>query len=328
MSDAVDLVYLWCDDADPVWHAKRVTCARAHGIRIGDANNGKARYVSNDELRYSLRSADMYVPWIRKVHLVVDDDATLPSWLRVDSERLHVVRHSEILPVDMLPCFNSNSIEQGLFRIEGLAEHFLYACDDMMFGRRLAPTFFFASDGFPICRYAGKLPGGKLQMYTQTVANTNRLLVSRFGPVTPFAEASWRMPHHNVDAYLRSDYQACHELFEKELDETTRNPFRTGTEYERALYTGYQLCVEHGHYRLARRRTSLKRSFVKRLVFPGYADSLEFKGQEWRTAEKSLDRFRPGLFCFNDTSRSTDADHRWLRQFFDRRFPAKSSFEK
>lgn len=55
----VDLVYLWCDGADPVFRAKRAACAARFGIPLNDDLNGDARVLSNDELRYSLRSAEL-----------------------------------------------------------------------------------------------------------------------------------------------------------------------------------------------------------------------------------------------------------------------------
>lgn len=51
----VDLVYLWCDAVDPVFRAKRTSCAARFGIPLDDDFNGDARSRSNDELRYSLR---------------------------------------------------------------------------------------------------------------------------------------------------------------------------------------------------------------------------------------------------------------------------------
>ena len=41
-----------------------------------------------------------------------------------------------------------------------------------------------------------------------------------------------------------------------------------------------------------------------------------------------LARWKPGLFCFNDTAGITDDDRRWLRGVYESMFPRKSSFEK
>ena len=43
--------------------------------------------------------------------------------------------------------YNSHAVESQLHHIPGLAEHFLYANDDMFFGRALSPTMFFSPGG-------------------------------------------------------------------------------------------------------------------------------------------------------------------------------------
>ena len=60
----IDLVYLWVDGNDPAWQAKR-------NAFIGNTDenspiNCKGRYANNDELKYSLRSVEMYAPLIRQ----------------------------------------------------------------------------------------------------------------------------------------------------------------------------------------------------------------------------------------------------------------------
>ena len=47
----------------------------------------------------------------------------------------------------MLPTFNSYAIETMLWRIEGLADRFLYFNDDMMLVGPVEPTDFFSNEG-------------------------------------------------------------------------------------------------------------------------------------------------------------------------------------
>ena len=63
----IDLVYLWVDGSDPKWQAKRNAFI---GETVeGSSTNCKGRYANNDELKYSLRSVEMYAPWIRKIFI-------------------------------------------------------------------------------------------------------------------------------------------------------------------------------------------------------------------------------------------------------------------
>ena len=154
--EEIDLVYMWVDGADQKWQEKK----RIFTGKISDASetDNIGRYVSNDELKYSLRSATKHVPWIRKIFIVTDDQ--VPEWLDIAHPRIQIVDHREIMPAEILPCFNSFVIEYFLHRIPGLSEHFLLANDDMFFNSDLSPGYFFAEDGFPVVRLKRK-PLGK-----------------------------------------------------------------------------------------------------------------------------------------------------------------------
>ncbi len=106
----IDLVYMWVDGSDPVWLAKKraLTGEMAEG---GEANS-KARYENNDELKYSLRSAEKNAPWIRRIFIVTDGQT--PEWLDTSDPRIRVVDHSEIMPPEALPCFNASVINYEL----------------------------------------------------------------------------------------------------------------------------------------------------------------------------------------------------------------------
>ena len=50
--------------------------------------------------------------FIRTVHLVVSNIEQVPEWL--DQSKVHVVLHKDIIPEDLLPTFNSTTIEMYL----------------------------------------------------------------------------------------------------------------------------------------------------------------------------------------------------------------------
>src|SRR5690625_4760831 len=144
----IDLVYLWVDGNDPKWQERK---RKATGAQFGHSEiDAKGRYVSNDELKYSLRSVEKYISWIGKIFIVTDNQ--IPEWLNVAHPQINVIDHSQILPKEILPCFNSRVIEYALYKIPKLSERFLFANDDMLFNRDLKEDFFFKEDGFPIVR--------------------------------------------------------------------------------------------------------------------------------------------------------------------------------
>ncbi len=139
----IDAVFTWVDGEDPRWQERKAAYVDAGYHEEAD---NSSRYIARDELRYALRSIEMFAPWIRNIFLVTDRQ--VPSWLRHDVPGLRVVDHTEIFAdPDALPTFNSHAIESQLHHIDGLAEHFLYLNDDFMFGTDVVPQDFFEGNG-------------------------------------------------------------------------------------------------------------------------------------------------------------------------------------
>ncbi|MQY09326.1 stealth conserved region 3 domain-containing protein [Actinomadura macrotermitis] len=142
----IDVVYTWVDGDDPAWRARRDAAFAELGRPPVDAAGADARFRSRDELRYSLRSLEMFAPWVRTVHIVTDRQ--VPAWLDTAHPRIRVVDHSEIFgDRGALPSFNSHAIETQLHHIEGLSEHFLYFNDDVFLGGPVEPGRFFHPSG-------------------------------------------------------------------------------------------------------------------------------------------------------------------------------------
>ncbi|HEY5821731.1 MAG TPA: stealth conserved region 3 domain-containing protein [Propionibacteriaceae bacterium] len=143
----VDVVYTWVDGADPVWQERFARAkAEAAGVDFHPAALAGNRYESRDELLYSLRSLELYAPWVRHVYLVTDQQT--PTWLREDQDRVTVVDHRDIYAdPSVLPVFNSSAIISQLHHIDGLSEHYLYLNDDMLFGRDVVPEDFWHGSG-------------------------------------------------------------------------------------------------------------------------------------------------------------------------------------
>ncbi|MEO3743298.1 stealth conserved region 3 domain-containing protein [Plantactinospora sp. B5E13] len=142
----IDVVYTWVDGNDPNWLAKKNQLLASLGRPPTEAASGQARFRDREELRYSLRSIEMYAPWVRNIYLVTADQT--PAWLDTGHPRIHIVDHRDLFGArGLLPTFNSHAIESQLHHIDGLAEHFLYFNDDFFLGRPVDPTLFFHANG-------------------------------------------------------------------------------------------------------------------------------------------------------------------------------------
>ena len=147
----VDVVVAWVDGRDPEHRAKRKRYLAHPG---GDARPERAareerRFSDNDEIRYCLRSIHNYAPWVRTIWLVTDDQ--IPAALdrqRAEQHNIRIVDHREIFRgyEQLLPTFNPLAIESMLWRIEGLADRFLYFNDDVMLVGPVEPTDFFPNE--------------------------------------------------------------------------------------------------------------------------------------------------------------------------------------
>lgn len=332
MDIPVDIVYTWCDSADEKWAAKKDAVARSCGLPADSRANAACRFAGGEDIKFALRSMEACAPWIRTVFLVVDDDASLPPWLDTGNPKLRIVRHSEIIPARFLPTFDSSCIEHHLAHIPALSERFLCANDDMMFYRKVEPSFFYAADGLPYCRFAGKprpADWKPANPYESRLRRALDLVLSRHPhPGRQLRSAAVRYPHHNIDAYLRSDLLATFDRYSDEIAKTLGLHFRSKDTVQRIVYYYEALATGRGHYRLARRAVGVKRSWIRSLLRPAYAESLQFVRKRWKTGLDELRQWRPGLFCFNDTLEITDEDRAELARVYGELFPEKSSFEK
>ena len=309
----IDLVYLWVDGNDPAWQAKR-------NAFIGKTDesspiNCKGRYANNDELKYSLRSVEMYAPWIRKIFIVTDNQT--PEWLDTSNPKIQIVDHKEIMPTESLPCFNSSLIEHFLYRIPGLSEYFLLSNDDTYFNRLVTKTDFYTTERCPIIRLTRK-PFRKLRWfwrekickkpllnYSKMIDRSSRLVEEKYGVYYT------GMPHHNIDAYLKSDYQRIVEKdFSKEFTANNQNHMRSDNDIHRSIISYIALAEKRGQLRYVTEKESMHVLIHKKRHYD------------------RLDQYHPMLFCMNDSQSAQDSDRMMMKNYLDKRFPQKSSFEK
>jgi hypothetical protein len=143
----VDLVYTWVDGTDPEHFNLRQHWARQSGQKQSVAMES-VRFKEIGELKLSLRSVERYLPWVRHIYIVTNNQT--PSWLDTSHPKIRMVSIDELFPEkDWLPSFNSHAIEFQLHRIPGLSEHFIYCCDDNLFGSPCSKEdfFVFSSNG-------------------------------------------------------------------------------------------------------------------------------------------------------------------------------------
>lgn len=307
----IDLVYLWVNGNDPKWRAKRDACI---GRPSDKQENCAGRYADSGELKYSLRSVEKYAPWIRRIFIVTDNQ--VPEWLDTTNEKVQIVDHTEIMPAESLPCFNSALIEHFLDRIPGLSEHFLYANDDTYFNQPVSPSTFFKADGLPILymnwkpfrklalMYREKVLGKTLSVYLNTIKNSAELVEKYYGTYYGCKQ------HHNIDAYLKSTITFTNQKFEQEFRPMLSHHVRSAEDLQRCIYSYVALAEKKGHLRYVSQNHSFRLHIDNHKLY------------------EKFERKNPVLFCMNDSEHANDDDRKCAIEFIKKVFPQKSQFEK
>jgi hypothetical protein len=143
-------VITWVDGSDPE-HARKRARLLGEDAAATHAAAAATRFGDCGEVDWCVASLLRFAPWIRRIHVVADDQQ--PALLgRIAhtalAQRVRLVDHHEIFAgyEQYLPTFSNRSIEAMLHRIPGLAARFLYLNDDFMLLRPVAPEDFFRED--------------------------------------------------------------------------------------------------------------------------------------------------------------------------------------
>lgn len=146
----IDFVVMWVDGNDPEWLAEK---QKYSPKKITDANSAN-RFRDWNLMKYWFRGVEKFAPWVHKVYFITWGH--LPSFLNPDAPKLEIVKHTDFIPAEYLPTFNSTVIETNLFRIPSLAERYVLFNDDT-FLLKPVPAERFFKNGLP-CAYFAELP--------------------------------------------------------------------------------------------------------------------------------------------------------------------------
>jgi hypothetical protein len=311
----IDAVYTWVDGDDPAWRAKKsLTLQRQGRAPLNDLAANSARFLSRDELRYSLRSLFMYADWIRTIYLVTDDQT--PSWLDLSDPRLRLVSHREIFEnAGRLPTFNSHAIESRLHHITGLSEQFLYLNDDVFFGRPVARELFFHGNGlskFFLSHMQLELgDASSLDSPVMSAAKNNRRLID-----DAFGRTVTQKYMHVAHSLQRGVLYEMEERFAEEFARTADSQFRSHNDLSIAS------ALHHDYTYATGRAAPGELSY-------GYTDSSDpLTPLRLQHMLRHRDR---DVFCLNDTdlgSVDLELHTKLTLEFLESYFPVPSPFER
>lgn len=311
--EKIDAVYLWCDGNDPAFRERKNYYVK--DAIVDDKTAGEQRFADNDELKYSLRSLEKYAPWINHVYIVTDRQ--IPHWLNLDYEKVTIVDHSEIMPREIIPLFNSVIIEYFLPFVPNLSEKFLYINDDMFFGAPVTPDYFFHGDK-PIVRLrrSKSLPHKKDQL-SASIRMSLKLLEKTYHKL------NWYRMHHNVDAYTKTAFKDTLQRYHDSFSITYPNRFRMPNDVSRLIFG-----VDAVYAGKAELQEIKPPNFIEKNILSHFTEVKwdSFLGNESEKTRKNILKYRPKLFCINDNGKTEEREN--IHRFFDKLFPNPSKFEK
>lgn len=327
----IDFIVTWVDMEDPKW---KEDFAKYSSMQRNEKNSvTEARFRDYGFLKYWFRGVEKFAPWVNKIHFVTCGQT--PDWLDRSNPKLNLVSHSDFVPEQFLPTYNSVVIERYVHLIPGLADHFVYFNDDFYIIRPVGEDRFFRN-GLP-CDIAVFQYNPTWSQWYKRIRNNIRIINRHFDKREVIARnhdkwffpdygsrARWnyllrpygkfitlRTPH-NAQPYLRRTFEEVWEAAGKELTETSANRFRAVTDYTPELFRTWQIC---------------KGNFEP---YNTYADTKMFPLMiRWRKAIAAIREQKYALVCLNDNKHIHNYDRVMMEidAAFQSILPEKSSFE-
>ena len=309
MDPAIDIVVTYVDSSVKEWQEERELWEKKESIQkrilTSKQNTGECRYRNWDTLAFWFRGVEQNLPWINKVFLIVEDEKHIPNWLNINHPKLKVVFHRDYIPLELLPTFNSNTIEMFLYKIPELADLYLLANDDIFVINPISKKLFY-NDGI--------VKNKTITWYSRQSGEFNRTL-----------ENNHKLLVENGIISCRYQFISSHliELHQKSLEEQfiTKNYTKI---YKSLEYSHFRHTINYTNWMLsdllkAAKTTKDNPSIYKNSYFVNIRNN-SFDTQKAKKSE---------MLCLNDCPETNFkvAKENTLK-FFEEIFPEKSSFEK
>ena len=231
----MDAVILYVNGDDPTF-IKEWRNAKSKIQHIPSATRN-CRIRDWGTLQYLLRSIDKFAPFIDKVHLVVKSHSQVPRY--IDTQKVHIVLESEIIPQKYYPVFNSRSIEYFLHNISGLSEQFVYFNDDMLFFDKIKEEDLFVQ-GKPCYKLIEHEINDNANMpdlyYDSSFKNEDN--ARKAFEISNKKFDRWFELNHGCCPLLKSQCKKVYDILESEMDGHI-NTFRHNNDWYHSLYINY-----------------------------------------------------------------------------------------
>jgi len=345
----ISIVYTWVDGSDI--NFLDIKAKYDYGYR-----KNSSRYRSADELKYSIRSIEQYMPWFNGTIYIVTCKQ-IPKWLDLSNPRIKIIDHQIILPQYIYPTFDSNIIELFLDKIPGITEKFIYFNDDIFLNNYIHPSFFFTNKSFypKIHRNNNKLNVNKKIVFNYISNNIKPFVgISYFTQelVKEYFDKNfiYFFKCHSPFILYRDLFETFRQLFKEDLKSRCAYRFR-GPYKIQTLYL-YQTFMEYAtknvdfplklggngkakqfngeHFNIEKSKVKYSTKLVEGSISDKYIIYGKFVNDD-NENKNCINKIinNPNILIFNiNDSYTKNSVFYDLTQFLIKRFPHPSSFEK
>lgn len=307
----IDIVIPYYNDKDEIW--RKVLREYMQKENSNDRQViGDERYRDWDCFKYWFRCVENNCKWVNKVFLLLANESQIPDWLNTNNPKLRIVYHREFIPKELLPTFNTFTIENFICKIKDLSNNYIYCNDDYYFLNPVSKHLFFVDNypvqrdiGEPIVKYGAYWTENTDGTFYNILNNGMDLQLKICGE-----KARWYALDHLPDAH-KKDFESkiIDDNYEDFINANKTSGFRDKYKYSNHVFT------------------CLYRDLRPYYKFNNYYNSCYVTIKD----NTNFDNFKNrDMVCFNDTEQLDNYElvKNKLIKFFENKFPDKCTFEK
>lgn len=288
MNIDVDMVFTYVNGYDPEF----INLKNRYLNNLNKQYNPDIRSKGIDEIIYSVNSVIKFIPWIRKIFIVTNNQIPPINNELILSGKVVIIDQNTIIDEKYCPTFNSDVIESYLHNIPDLSEIFLYNNDDMMHLSNVLRQDIYEVKNNKIFlkirnNYVNKIYTEERKIFPNEYANRLYFTKKLFENIDPKIQL---INNHHTKFLRKSTMKYIEERFPKLLDKMRANRVR-GTGYIQYLF--FLLNVDHiihNNIIIHQPKDILEKHFLK-------------KNANSNIFNDALQR-RPKFVCFNSMNSS------------------------
>lgn len=310
----IDIIVPFYNDSDDKWRNIMYDYMAKEGSNDRQVV-GEERYRDWGNFKYFFRGIENNCPWVNKVFLVIASETQIPKWLNIKNPKLRIVYHKEFIPEELLPTFNPMTIGMYFANIKDLSDNYVICDDDYFFLNPTTAGMFFVDD-YPVYRdNAEELIKFGAYWLESSDGTFYKVLNNGMDLQQKIAgdKSHWySLEHLPVPHKKNFEKKILDENYDYILNANKTSRFRNENNLCNHVYNCLYRDINGSYYK-----------------FNSYYKSY------YLTVKKDTNFEEHGhcqMICFNDTEQLSKEDFMEVKNrmlnFFENKFPNKSSFEK